>query len=139
MTWSIDSCRGAGRGPFTSWVRRRGLILFLLISCAALGVAASVGLRRAHAQSAPAAAPAAPQTASTPPASAPQKPPAPANPEDAQKQEIANECADLLKMATDLKTAVDKTTSNTLSVSVIRKASAIEQLAHKVRTGSPKG
>ena len=42
----------------------------------------------------------------------------------------------MLKMATDLKTEVDKTSKDTLSVPVVRKAGEIEQLAHKVRTGT---
>jgi len=54
------------------------------------------------------------------------------------RQEVARECADLLKMATDLKTEVDKTTKDTLSLTVVRKAGEIEQLAHKVRTGTGK-
>lgn len=37
-------------------------------------------------------------------------------------------------MATDLKAEVDKSTKDMLSVTVVRKATAIEQLAHKVRT-----
>ncbi|MGB0082557.1 MAG: hypothetical protein WBP90_13610 [Terracidiphilus sp.] len=40
-------------------------------------------------------------------------------------------------MATDLKTEVDKSTKDMLSVGVVRKAGQIEQLARKVRTGSP--
>jgi hypothetical protein len=51
---------------------------------------------------------------------------------------VTGECADLLKMATDLKTAVDKTNQDTLSVTVVRKADEIEQLAKKVRLGSGK-
>jgi hypothetical protein len=42
-------------------------------------------------------------------------------------------------MATDLKAEVDKSNKDTLSVTVVRKAVEIEQLAHKVRTGTPKG
>lgn len=57
---------------------------------------------------------------------------------DPQTQEVTRECAQLLKMATDLKTEVDKTTQNTLSVTVVRKADAIEELARKVKTGSGK-
>jgi hypothetical protein len=57
----------------------------------------------------------------------------------AQKPEAAAEAADLLKMATALKTEVDKSTKDTLSVTVVRKAGEIEQLAHKVRTGTGKG
>lgn len=54
------------------------------------------------------------------------------------RQEIGRECADLLKLATGLKAAVDKSTKDQLSVIVVRKASEIEHLAHKVRTGNPK-
>jgi type VI protein secretion system component VasF len=54
------------------------------------------------------------------------------------RQDVARACADLLKMATDLKTEVDKTTKDTLSLTVVRKAGEIEQLAHKVRTGTGK-
>ena len=53
---------------------------------------------------------------------------------DANKPAAVRECADLLKMATDLKTAVDKSTKDELSLTVVRKASDIEQWAHKVRT-----
>jgi hypothetical protein len=58
---------------------------------------------------------------------------------DPQKQEITNECANLLQMATALKSEVDKTTKDQLSVTVVRKAGEIEQLAHKVRLGTGKG
>lgn len=61
---------------------------------------------------------------------------APAN-EDTD--DAASEAADLLKMASALKTEVDKTTKDTLSVTVVRKAGEIEQLAHKVRTGGGLG
>jgi len=117
--------------------------LCLLACCVALGLAAGVSLLHGHAQSAPAPAPttaagAPEKVASVPaPAAAQQdRPPAPNTSDETQKQEIASECADLLKMATDLKSAVDKTTKDTLSITVVRKAGAIEQLAHKVRTGS---
>jgi hypothetical protein len=46
---------------------------------------------------------------------------------------VAAQCADLLKMATTLKTEVAKTTKDQLSVVVIRKADQIEKLAHKMR------
>jgi hypothetical protein len=39
----------------------------------------------------------------------------------------------LLKLATELKTDVDKTTQNTLSVDVVKKAEEIEKLAHSVK------
>jgi glutamine amidotransferase PdxT len=59
-------------------------------------------------------------------------------PADAPKPGIAGDCANLLKMAADLKTEVDKSTMDTLSVTVVRKAGEIEQLAHKVRAGAGK-
>lgn len=51
------------------------------------------------------------------------------------KQDAAGEAADLLKMATALKAEVDKSTKDTLSVTVVRRAGEIEQLAHKARMG----
>jgi hypothetical protein len=41
----------------------------------------------------------------------------------------------LYQLATDLKAEVTKTDQNVLSINVVRKASAIEQLARKMRTG----
>jgi len=57
---------------------------------------------------------------------------------DPQKQQLASECAQLLKMATALKTEVDKTTKDTLSIPVVREAGEIEQLAHRARAGTGK-
>jgi hypothetical protein len=51
----------------------------------------------------------------------------------ARKKLIADESALLLKLATDLKTEVDKTDKDTLSINVIRKADTIEKLAHDVK------
>jgi nitric oxide reductase activation protein len=50
-----------------------------------------------------------------------------------RKKQIADESARLLKLATDLKVEVDKTTKDTLSLNVIRKADEIEKLAHTVK------
>jgi hypothetical protein len=50
-----------------------------------------------------------------------------------RKKQIADESANLLKLATDLKAEVDKTTKDTLSINVIRKADQIEKLAHNVK------
>jgi hypothetical protein len=50
-----------------------------------------------------------------------------------RKKQIADDSAKLLKLATDLKTEVDKTNKDTLSINVIRKAEAIEKLAHDVK------
>jgi hypothetical protein len=51
----------------------------------------------------------------------------------ARKKMIADDSEQLLKLATDLKSEVDKTDKDTLSISVIRKAGAIEKLAHDVK------
>jgi hypothetical protein len=137
----MQSWHCAGRERPEGWFRRCGGPLCLLACCAALAVAAGGGLLRGHAQSAPAPTAAAPEkvvSAPAPAASQQEKPPT-GNADEARKQQIASQCADLLKMATDLKSEVDKTTRDTLSIKVVRKASEIEQLAHKVRTGSPKG
>jgi hypothetical protein len=50
-----------------------------------------------------------------------------------RKKQIAEDSAKLLKLATDLKTEVDKTNKDTLSMNVIRKADEIEKLAHNVK------
>jgi hypothetical protein len=50
-----------------------------------------------------------------------------------RRKQIADDSAKLLKLATDLKTEVDKTTKDTLSLGVIRKADEIEKLAHNVK------
>jgi hypothetical protein len=52
----------------------------------------------------------------------------------ARKKQIADDCANLLNLANNLKAAMDKTDKNTLSVTVVRKAGEIEQLAHSMRT-----
>jgi hypothetical protein len=55
-------------------------------------------------------------------------------PEPDPKNPVAVQSANLLKMAYGLKSEVDKTTKDTLSVSVVRKAAEIEQMARKMRT-----
>jgi hypothetical protein len=50
-----------------------------------------------------------------------------------RKKQIAADSAQLLKLANDLKSEVDKTNKDTLSLNVIRKADEIEKLAHSVR------
>jgi hypothetical protein len=52
---------------------------------------------------------------------------------DPRRQQINNECADLLQMANALKIAVDKTTQDELSVTVVREAGQIERAARKVK------
>jgi len=145
MLRSIKHERRIGATNSEGWLRSHGGKLCVLACFALLAVAMGAGLLYSHAQELfplPAYDP--PKSTSTP-APAPgqqQKPPAGSAPADRHteggKQEIASECANLLKMATDLKTEVDKTTKDTLSVTVVRKAGEIEQLAHKVRTGTGK-
>ena len=50
-----------------------------------------------------------------------------------RKKQISDDSAKLLKLAADLKSEVDKTTKDTLSINVIRKADEIEKLAHSVK------
>jgi type VI protein secretion system component VasF len=100
-----------------------------------LAAAAGSGLFSSHAQS-PAQIPASASTASqghaavTTPAN---RPPTASAATTDPKQQIAQ----LLQMADDLKAAVDKTNKDELSIAVVRKASALEQLAHKVRNAWP--
>jgi hypothetical protein len=50
-----------------------------------------------------------------------------------RRKQIADDTAKLLKLAADLKAEVDKTSKDTLSLGVIRKADEIERLAHSVK------
>jgi hypothetical protein len=67
------------------------------------------------------------------PLAAEQPKPVDKSPGQQRKLEVANECANLLKMATDLKAEVNKTTKDELSLAVVRKAGELEQFARKVR------
>jgi len=50
-----------------------------------------------------------------------------------RRKQIGEDSAKLLKLATELKTEVDKSNKDTLSLGVIRKAEEIEKLAHSVK------
>jgi hypothetical protein len=50
-----------------------------------------------------------------------------------RKRMIADDSEQLLRLATDLKSEVDKTDKDTLSLAVIRKADEIEKLARAVK------
>jgi hypothetical protein len=50
-----------------------------------------------------------------------------------RKKQINDDTAKLIKLAADLKTEVDKTGQDTLSLGVIRRAEEIEKLAHDIR------
>jgi hypothetical protein len=54
-------------------------------------------------------------------------------PTDPQQKQIYDDGANLLKLANTLKAEVDKTTPDTLSLTVIRRADEIEKLAHRMR------
>ena len=64
-----------------------------------------------------------------------QNPAAPAalQPAGSQDQRITGESSALLKLATDLKAEVDKSTKDTLSLAVIRKAGEVEQMARGMK------
>jgi hypothetical protein len=66
-------------------------------------------------------------------AAAPKPEAAPVFPVD-PKNPVAVDTANLMKLANTLKSEVDKTTKDTLSVTVVREANEIEQLAHRMRT-----
>ena len=103
---------------------------------------AGIGLIRTHAQES------FPLPAINPPGAKASSPPSPgttaptAQPgapvAQTDETEVARQCADILKMATELKAEVDKTRKDQLSVPVVRKAGEIELLAHKVRTNTGK-
>jgi hypothetical protein len=121
-------------------------VQFCLMTCfAVLALAVGSEMLRSHAQSPQGTAAAASEKTSSTAIPAPaqqdkqQTGSAPADQHsEGGKQKIASECANLLKMATDLKAEVDKTTKDTLSVTVVRKAGEIQRLAHKVRTRAGK-
>lgn len=108
-----------------------------------LVVAAGVGLTRTQAQQSfplpaidPPGAKASPPATQAAPAQAAGQPAQPqAGAGNASTPDVVKQCADLLKMATDLKIEVDKTNKDTLSVAAMRKAGQIEQFARKARTG----
>lgn len=129
----------------------RGVAGLCAVAGVILAVAAGAGLLLVHAQSSPAqSAESSPQAqqaqqasssagSANPQAAAANATPPPVTAFDPSRQQVANEAADLLKMATALKSEVDKSTKDMLSVDVVRKANQIEQMAHKARTGTGTG
>jgi hypothetical protein len=107
--------------------------LGVLVLPAVFAAPAGVGARSGQAQSPPAAGPVPAVHAQPAVPAPPASQPAAAEAGDQSRQQIDSECASLLKLATALKTDVDKTTKDELSVPVVLKAGQIEQLAHKVR------
>jgi hypothetical protein len=107
-------------------------ILTLISSFAAVSqqqdqaAAAQMGTAQA-ATAQPATAPAPASTADSPDAQKALKPQSP------QEKQLAEDTAKLLALANELKAEMDKSTKDTLSLSVIKKAEEVEKLAHKVR------
>ena len=56
------------------------------------------------------------------------------HPADPQPHRVADDSANLLKLANALKADVDKSTAETFSAAAIREVQEIEKLAHKMRT-----
>jgi hypothetical protein len=50
-----------------------------------------------------------------------------------RKDQLAADTAKLLQLANELKAEMDKSTKDTLSIGVVKKAEQVEKLAHKVR------
>ncbi len=50
-----------------------------------------------------------------------------------RQKKVTEDSARLLQMATDLKTEIERAGKDTLSVSALRKADAIEKLAHSIK------
>jgi hypothetical protein len=105
-----------------------------IVAALAAIAAAGAGFRRVYGQ--------APQPSTGTPSQAAASAPSPvgsdgvvskAGTDEDRKKQLADQCAELLKMATALKAEVDKSTKDQLSVSVVRKAGEIEQMARKVR------
>ncbi len=122
-------------------VRRIGIPRLLqnrMLWLCVLGIALAVSLamrwteRGVKAQTATPPAAAATQPSVTPetPAATEQK----AAVQQESKNPLAEDSANLLKLANSLQSDVNKTTKDMLSVSVVREAGQIEQLAHKMRT-----
>jgi hypothetical protein len=57
----------------------------------------------------------------------------PTTPQTPQQKQLADDTAKLLTLANELKAELDKSSKDTLSLSVVRKAEQVEKLAHKVR------
>jgi hypothetical protein len=117
-------------------LRGKAVWLCLLAGAIALALVARLGVREGTAQASAQAAEKFTQSTSAqaPTAESPMKQEIHASASDERQKQIADESASLLSLANSLKAAVDKTTKDTLSVTVVREAGEIERLAHKMRT-----
>jgi uncharacterized protein involved in type VI secretion and phage assembly len=128
----------------STWVRRSGRWAMGAVCILAMGAAVALRPQQADPASpqqgngaAPRAEPGAgPQAAGAATLATPSPPTGGLNPDAPNaehREQIAADSARLVKLATELKTEVDKSNKDTLSVSVIRKAEEIEKLAHSVK------
>lgn len=109
------------------------------LACLAVFIFGSISpaLTQQPAQSSAAQSPAA--QAAPPAAAAPATTEAPADtskpttPQTPQQKQLADDTAKLLALANELKAELDKSSKDTLSLGVIKKAEQVEKLAHKVR------
>jgi hypothetical protein len=101
------------------------LAAFLLVSGELLAC-------RANAAQAAAGAPAENAPPTAPENKAPTATPASVQP--ASPERPTDDSVQLLALANELKSAMDKTTKDMLSVTVMRKAAEIEKLAHRMRS-----
>jgi hypothetical protein len=133
----VYRCSDRSGSSFRSGSRRRNLrrrvTAFAAKACLASLIASSAALAQQASttqtsQSDHSAAAAKQQ----PPAETAQTPESPVR-EDERENQIVAESARLLKLARELKAEADKTTIDTLSLSIIRKADAVGKLARDVK------
>jgi hypothetical protein len=109
---------------FQSNRRRAGFTICLML--------VGLGFQIAGAQQ-----PASPAPVQPPAAQSPEKPDStvalnPVVPQTPRQKQLAEDTARLLVLANQLKAELDKSSKDTLSLSVIKKAGEVEKLAHKV-------
>jgi hypothetical protein len=110
------------------WGRNLLCLAVLLVALATAGVAQQPA-QTAAAQPVAAAQPAAAAPGNTAPAADSQT----AAPQTDKQKQLADDTAKLLQLANELKAELDKSSKDTLSLSVMKKAEQVEKLAHKVR------
>lgn len=72
------------------------------------------------------------------PAAGQQHPSTESSTRDPKQLEIEGQCADLVKLATSLKVEVNRSGKDQLSVTAVREAALIEELARRLRTQNTK-
>jgi hypothetical protein len=121
-----------GKASIKEMLRRRAAWLCVFAGLAVAAAVSAAVRQESRAQSPPAQA--ASSDASAQAAEAQANGPNSHAAEAERKKQIADDSANLLQLAAGLKAEMNKATKDTLSVSVIRKAGEIEQLARKMRS-----